>query len=117
VRTEERYGIMQRTVSLLSRRKAGKTQKSASRRSWLAGRKCKQGSVQVRMILNRNITNISNRCGCFFHYFFIIANKFTINLKKTHSKTAFPSIIFIPVGLDILCHHQGVAYLLLTKLK
>jgi hypothetical protein len=35
---------------------------------WLADRKCKPGYTQIRMILNRNITNISNP----YSYFFVI---------------------------------------------
>jgi hypothetical protein len=65
VRAEETYGIMQRAISLLFRTKGRKTQKSASKRSWLAGRECKPGSTQIRMILNRNITNISKPF-CYF---------------------------------------------------
>ena len=37
----------------------------ASVAGWLAGRECKPGSTQIRVILNRNITNISKPF-CYF---------------------------------------------------
>jgi len=46
---------------------------------------------------------------------FIVTNKCTINIVQVYITTMFPGIIDTPTFFNILCHHQGVIYMLLAK--
>jgi hypothetical protein len=49
-------------------------------------------------------------------YLLILPTKFTINIIKVYIITMFPCITYNSTCFDILCHHQGVTYMLLAKL-